>query len=121
MSKDDKAAGASFTLSPYDEMLGPEDAVRPHYAALAERPSALGPQAPSWTPRPLARVFPPRAAPLNYDLGGEWRGKYLGQWGHKGDEESAEHGEGSEGGGKAGPAVSQFCPRFGSMSRHLPL
>ena len=56
-SKEDKAAGASFALSPYDEMLGPQDAVRPHYAALAERLSTLSPKELSERQRTLERFF----------------------------------------------------------------
>ena len=53
----DQAAGATFALSPYDEMLGAEQAVRPHYAALAERLSTLTPRELADRQRTLERFF----------------------------------------------------------------
>ena len=53
----DKAAGATFALSPYDEMLGSRNAVRPHYAALAERLSTLSPKELAERQSTLERFF----------------------------------------------------------------
>jgi len=50
-------ARAPFALSPYDEMLGLEQAVRPHYAALAERLSTLTARELADRQRTLERFF----------------------------------------------------------------